>query len=64
MPMNLSIVKTAATEAVVEELAKLYENSDKEGMQDFANAIAEAAVVAVQHVIDFAETELSGESIR
>lgn len=62
MAMNTTTVKTLATEAVLTALTDLYKESDKEGMRKFAQAIAEAAVVAVQHVIDNAET-VSGSDI-
>lgn len=63
MAMNTATVKTLATEAVLIALTDLYKESDKEGMRKFAQAIAEAAVVAVQHVIDNAET-VSGSDIQ
>ena len=64
MAMNINNVRTTATAAVLDALTELYENSDADSMRDFAEAIAEAAVVAVQHVIDRAEVEVTGESIR
>lgn len=63
MAMNLGEVKTSATEAVLIALTQLYKESDKEGMRAFAEAIAEAAVVAVAHVQSNARTELSGEGL-
>lgn len=63
MAMNVNEVKTVATEAVLDELVKLYENADRDGMQDFAEAIAQAAVTAVQHVIDNAEIADSGAGL-
>lgn len=63
MAMNIAQVKTSATEAVLNELTKMYKNSDKEGMRQFAEAIAEAAVVAVQHVIDKGEVRTTGQQI-
>ena len=64
MAININTVKTEAANAVLAELTAMYSNADADGMKDFANAIAQAAVVAVQNVIDHAETELSGDSIR
>jgi len=55
MAMNTTLVKTTATEAVLQELTKMYKDSDSDAMRSFAEAIAQAAVVAVQHVIDYAE---------
>jgi len=64
MAININTVKTEATNAVLDALTAMYEDADTESMQSFAEAIAEAAVVAVQNVIDHGETEVSGESIR
>jgi uncharacterized membrane protein len=64
MAMNVSQVREEATNAVLTALTDLYEEADADSMRGFAEAIAEAAVVAVQHVIDRAETEVSRESIR
>jgi hypothetical protein len=64
MAININTVKTEATNAVLDALTAMYENADADAMKDFAEAIAEAAVVAVQNVIDHGETEVSGESIR
>ncbi|MCP4925652.1 MAG: hypothetical protein GY916_06895 [Gammaproteobacteria bacterium] len=64
MAINIDTVKTEATTAVLEALTDMYKDADTDSMKDFAEAIAEAAVVAVQNVIDHAETELSGDSIR
>ncbi|MBI3188489.1 MAG: hypothetical protein HYZ31_11580 [Gammaproteobacteria bacterium] len=64
MAININTVKTEATDAVLKALTAMYKDADAESMRSFAEAIAEAAVVAVQNVIDHAETEMSGESIR
>lgn len=66
MAMNISTVRSAAAEAVLAALTELYKDTeaDPDGMRGFAEAVAEAAVTAVQHVIDMAETEVSGEHIR
>lgn len=64
MAINVDTVKSEATNAVLDALMALYANADREAMEGFAEAIAEAAVVAVQNVIDHAQTEETGESIR
>lgn len=64
MSINVNTVRKEATNAVAQALSEMYKDSDPESMQGFAEAIAEAAVVAVQNVIDHGETELSGESLR
>lgn len=64
MAININTVRNEATNAVLAALTSMYENADADSMRGFAEAIAEAAVVAVQNVIDHAQTELSGESIR
>lgn len=64
MAINPTDAKDAATEAVLAELLKVYENTKAEDVRPFARAVAEAARVAVTHIADRAETELSGESIR
>ena len=66
MAMNPDTVRAAAADAVLAALTELYKDTepDPEGMKGFAEAIAEAAVVAVQHVMDQGETEVSGEGIR
>jgi uncharacterized protein YjcR len=64
MAMDINQVRNDATLVIADALSKLYESADKDAMTDFAKVIAEAAVVAVQHVMDRAETEGSHESIR
>lgn len=64
MAININTVKTEATNAVLDALTDMYKDADRESMTSFAEAIAEAAVVAVQNVIDHAETDVTGESIR
>ena len=64
MAINITTVKTEATDAVLVALTEMYKDADAESMRSFAEAIAEAAVVAVQNVIDHAVTEVSSESIR
>jgi len=64
MAINIETVRTEATQAVLSALTAMYEDANEESMRSFAEAIAEAAVVAVQNVIDHAETEVSGESVR
>jgi hypothetical protein len=64
MAIDIDTVRQQATLAVQEALAKLYSNADSDAMKGFAEAIAEAAVVAVQNVIDHAEVEQSGGGIR
>ena len=64
MAINTDTVETEATEAVLEALTELYKDADSDSMRGFAEAIAKAAVVAVQNVIDHGETEVSGEGIQ
>jgi len=64
MAINIETVRIEATNAVLDALTNMYKDADNESMRGFAEAIAEAAVVAVQNVIDHAQTEVSGESIR
>lgn len=64
MAIDINVVRQEATAAVQLALARLYENADSEAMRGFAEAIAEAAVVAVQNVIDHAEIESGGGGIR
>lgn len=64
MAISIPAVRSEATQAVLEALSAMYENGDPESMRGFAEAIAEAAVVAVQNMIDHAETEVSGEGLR
>jgi len=64
MAIDVEVVKTQATEAVLDALTSMYKDADKDSMRDFAAAIAQAAVVAVQNVIDHGETVVSGEGIR
>jgi len=63
MAININTVETEATEAVLEALTEMYEDADTDSMRSFAEAIAKAAVVAVQNVVDHGETEVSGEGI-
>jgi hypothetical protein len=65
MAMSIDLVREEATTAVQAALAELYKDLDPDqgAMQGFAAAVAEAAVVAVRHVLDRAETETSGERI-
>ena len=51
MAINVNTVKIEATNAVLEALASMYEETDKDSMRGFAEAIAEAAVVAVQMLL-------------
>lgn len=44
-------------------LAAMYEEADAESMRGFAEAIAEAAVVAVQNMIDHAEVDVTGRGL-
>jgi len=64
MAIDINTVKTEATTAVLDALTAMYEEADEDSMKTFAEAIAQAAVVAVQNVIDHAEIEASGEGIR
>ena len=65
MAINVTQVESDATQAVLDALLELYKSQevDADSMRGFAEAVAQAAVTAVQHVIDSAETEVSGESI-
>ncbi len=63
MAINVNTVREEATIAVLEALTEMYEDADADRMKSFAEAIAEAAVVAVQNVIDHGETDVSGEGI-
>jgi hypothetical protein len=63
MAININTVKTEATEAVLNALLELYQDADRDSMTGFAEAIAEAAVVAVQNVIDHGEIDAVGEGI-
>jgi len=63
MAINIETVRNEATTAVLNALTEMYKDSDADGMKDFAEAIAEAAVVAVQNVIDHGQIEVSGEGI-
>lgn len=66
MAMDIDLVREEATAAVEDALAELYKDldPDKEAMKGFAEAIAAAAVAAVQHVLSRAETEIGGEAIK
>ncbi len=63
MSINTNDAHDAATEAVLSALLVLYENTAEEDVRPFAEAVAQAAAVAVQHIADNAVTELSGEGI-
>lgn len=63
MAININTVRSEATTAVLNALTAIYKDADAESMKGFAEAIAEAAVVAVRNVIDHAETEISGEGL-
>ena len=63
MAINISTVRSEATNAVLTALVAMYKDADADSMKAFAEAIAEAAVVAVQNVIDHAETDVSGEGL-
>jgi hypothetical protein len=64
MAVNINTVRSEATNAVLAALSRMYDNADTESMRGFAEAIAEAAVVAVQNVLDHAELEASGNGLR
>jgi hypothetical protein len=66
MTMNVEQLREEATAAVEEALAELYADlsPDRAAMEGFARAIAAAAVAAVQHVLDRAETATGGDRIR
>ena len=53
----------AATEAVLNALLAVYDNVEAEEVRPFAEAIAEAARIAVTHVAANAVTEIGGEGI-
>lgn len=63
MAININTVRNEATNAVLVALTSMYESADADSMRGFAEAIAEAAVVAVQHVIDHGEMDVSGDGI-
>lgn len=63
MAIDVDQLRLEATNAVLSALTDLYENSDSDAMKDFAEVIAEAAVATAQHVLNQAQTELSGEGI-
>ena len=63
MPINPDQAHDAATEAVLEALLKVYDNVASDDVRPFAEAIAEAARVAVLHVSTNAVTEVGGEGI-
>lgn len=63
MAIDEAQAREAATNEVTAKLKELYENADDEAMSSFAAAIAEAAVVAVSHIVENARTEISGERI-
>jgi hypothetical protein len=52
-----------ATEAVLAELLKVYENVAAEDVRPFARAVAQAARVAVEHVAAHAVVAQTGEDI-
>jgi len=60
MAINVTTVRTEAANAVLDALKAVYEDADIESMKGFA----EAVLVAVLNVIDQAEVEVSGESVR
>lgn len=64
MAVNINQLREDATEAVLALMLKQFEDADADSMRTFAATIAEAAVTAAQHLVDRAETELSGEGIR
>lgn len=63
MAINPESAADAATEAVLAELLKVYQNTKAEDVRPFARAVAEAARVAVTHIADHAVTETTGDGI-
>ena len=63
MAININTVKTEATNAVLEALTEMYKDADADSMRGFAEAIAQAAVVAVQNVLDHGEIDVSGDGL-
>jgi hypothetical protein len=53
----------AASAAVLAALLKVYDNAAAEDVRPFAEAVAEAARVAVAHLRDNARTDVSGEGL-
>lgn len=64
MAINITTVRSEATAAVLNALTAMYEDADSESMKRFAEAIAEAAVVAVQNVIDHGEIDPLGQGLK
>ncbi len=64
MAVNIEELREDATDAVLALMLAQFEDADRDAMRIFAATIAEAAVAAVQHVVNRAETGISGESIQ
>ena len=63
MPMDIDQVRTASTNAVLDKLVANLPDSKPENLLLIAEPVAEAAVAAIQHVLDNAQTSVDGESI-
>ncbi len=64
MAVNINTVRNEATEAVLAAMLAMYDKSDPDAMRGMAEAIAEAAVVAVQNVLDHAELDALGQGLQ
>ena len=63
MAIDIDRVRSEASAAVLEALTAMYKDADAESMKGFADAIAEAAVVAVRNVVDHAEIDPQGQGL-
>jgi len=64
MAVNIEELRLEATEAVLALMTAQFENADADAMRQFAATIAEAAVAAVEHIVNRAQTEISNEKIK
>ena len=64
MSVNITELREDATNAILNRMLEQFEDADADAMREFAGTIAEAAVAAVQHIVDRAQTELNGEGIQ
>ncbi len=64
MAVNIEELREDTTDAVLALMLAQFEDADADSMRTFAATIAEAAVAAVRHVVNRAETGISGEPIQ
>ncbi len=65
MAISITSLRSEASAAVLSALTELYKETspDPDAMRGFAEALAEIAVATAEHLIDRAETAVSGENI-